>query len=261
VRYPPSTESVAAPPPCPELLELSAQVLGVPVTVSVLEPGDCDPHAVYAAIRDGHYEKPFVVDDGETRQLLFSLDFIQSAMRLADPAALEFAYTRKMMACLLFVPEPEHLLMVGLGGGSLAKFCYRHLPHTRITVLEINPDVIALRHVFEIPDDPRLSIIQTDAAAYLPGAPAAADVLLLDGYDPAGISPSFLHREFYRAARACLRPGGMLVANLAGPESAWAAHRTLLEFEFEQVQLLATADADNHVAFAHPRAVEPRNRS
>lgn len=146
--------------------------------------------------------------------------------------------------------------MVGLGGGSLAKFCHHHLPQTRITVLEIDPDVIALRRAFAVPDDPRLAIIEADAAVYLPDAPADVDVLLLDGYDPVGISPSFLHQDFYRAARACLRPGGMVVANLAGPESAWAVHRTLLELEFEQVLMLATADADNHVAFAFIHELE-----
>ncbi|MCK7495577.1 MAG: transferase [Comamonadaceae bacterium] len=35
--------------------------------------------------------------------------------------------------------------MIGLGGGSLAKFCHRHLPRARIRVVEINPHVIALR--------------------------------------------------------------------------------------------------------------------
>lgn len=191
MRCPDSPSEPSVPPDdAVPLVELTGQVLGVPVRVGVLEPPDCDTHAVYAAILDGRYDKPFVVDDGTTRQLLFSLDFIQSSMRLDDPCALDFAYTRKMMACLLFVPTPEHLLMVGLGGGSLAKFCHRHLPQTRITVLEIDPDVIALGRAF------------------------------------------------------------------AGPESAWAAHRILLELEFEQVLMLATADADNHVAFAFTREVE-----
>ncbi|MCL5059291.1 MAG: hypothetical protein M1449_01410, partial [Candidatus Thermoplasmatota archaeon] len=46
-----------------------------------------------------------------------SLDFIQSSMRIDDPFALDIAYTRKMMAFLLFVPKPDHVLMVGQSVG------------------------------------------------------------------------------------------------------------------------------------------------
>ena len=75
----------------------------------------------------------------------------QSAMLFSDPDALIAQYTRKMMSFLLFNPNPEHIVMIGLGGGSLAKFCYRHLPRSQITVVEINADVIALREEFCIP--------------------------------------------------------------------------------------------------------------
>ena len=52
-------------------------------------------------------------------------------MSLDEPDALVTAYTRKMMAFLLFNPAPKRIAMVGLGGGSLAKFCYRNLPKPR----------------------------------------------------------------------------------------------------------------------------------
>ena len=51
---------------------------------------------------------------------------IQSSMRLEDPYALALDYTRCMMAFLLFHPEPREALMIGLGGGSLAKFFHKH---------------------------------------------------------------------------------------------------------------------------------------
>ncbi len=233
------------------LLNLSGKVPGGSVTVRVLESARSDVRELYEQILAGSYAKPFIIEDGKTRQLLFSLDYIQSSMRIDDPTALDFAYTRKMMAFLLFVPNPEHVLMVGLGGGSLAKFCHQHLPCTRLTVIEINPDVIALRGAFKIPDAARLTIIEADAAVYLPEAKGDTDVLLLDGYDPVGISPAFLNGDFYRAARARLRPGGMLVANLAGHESSWVAHWALLNEVFEQrVQLLRISEEDNHIAFA-----------
>ena len=68
---------------------------------------------------------------------------IQSSMRLEDPYALALDYTRCMMAFLLFHPEPREALMIGLGGGSLAKFFFRKFKQTSIRVVELDPRVVA----------------------------------------------------------------------------------------------------------------------
>ena len=58
------------------------------------------------------------------RYLHFSAEWIQGAMRIQRPNALELAYTREMMAGLLLrePPWPKNVLLIGLGAGSLAKF-------------------------------------------------------------------------------------------------------------------------------------------
>ena len=71
------------------------------------------------------------------------------------------SYTRSMMAFLLFVPSPTRVVSVGLGGGSLARFVYHHLPETRITAVSksIRKWSSAARQFFELPDDPgRLAV-------------------------------------------------------------------------------------------------------
>src|SRR3954469_7553993 len=88
--------------------------------------------------------KPFVHQTQKMKSLHFSIAEIQSCMELARPDSLDLSYTRTMMGFLLFHPMPLRIGMIGLGGGSLAKFCYRHLVRADITVLEINPHVIAL---------------------------------------------------------------------------------------------------------------------
>jgi len=233
------------------LLELPGKILGERGSLRFLESAQCDPGWLRTHVLTGRYGKPFIIEDGQTRRLHFSLSAIQSSMRINDPFVLDIAYTRKMMAFLLFVSDPRHVLMVGLGGGSLAKFCHRHLPHTRLTVVEVNPDVIALRGEFSIPADERLVIIRADAADYLPATEGDTDVLLLDGFDAAGIAPTFLKRDFYQAARRRLRPAGILVANFAGPLKCWYRHFELLNEVFEgRVHVGPVSADDNHIAFA-----------
>jgi spermidine synthase len=158
---------------------------------------------------------PLVRTRGNRRTLEFAPGDIQSEMLLSHPDALVLEYARAMMCFALFAPHPRHILMVGLGGGSLAKFCYRHFPHTRITVVEISAEVIALRDAFHVPpDDARLRIVQADAAAYIGAMQGAADVILVDGFDAAGMPAELGSAAFYAGCRRALRQGGVLVANI-----------------------------------------------
>ena len=86
-------------------------------------------------------------------ELQFTGGVSQSRMRTFRPGHLLIDYTRTMMASLLFQPQPARIGMIGLGGGSQAKFCHRHLPGARLEVAENNPHVLALRRRFRVPDD------------------------------------------------------------------------------------------------------------
>ena len=126
--------------PCPFDIETG--------TVKLLENSDCDPESLKQQLLSGHYGKPFLIEHDNLLTLYFSLGLVQSTMRLNQPDVLDLTYTQKMMAFLLFYPRPKGLLLLGLGGGSLAKFCYRHLPRADITAVEINPHVVAFREAF-----------------------------------------------------------------------------------------------------------------
>jgi spermidine synthase len=149
------------------------------------------------------------------RTLEFVPGDIQSEMLLARPDALVLAYLRAMMGFILFVPAPRRIVMVGLGGGSLAKFCHRHFPDAHITVIELRADVIALRDAFHVPpDSARFTVVQADAAEWLAAHPGSADVLLVDGFDARGLPPRLADTPFYMDCRRALQPGGVLVANV-----------------------------------------------
>src|SRR5882724_12871725 len=97
--------------------------------------------------------EPFVREHKGVVYLHFHRFQVQSEMYKDAPYELVPGYSQTMMDFLRFNREPDHIGMIGLGGGSIPKYCYRHLPRTTISVAEINPDVIGLRDQFFIPQD------------------------------------------------------------------------------------------------------------
>ncbi len=220
--------------------------------VLLLEPPWSEAEALRAQLLDDTYPKPYVIDDGERRLLQFDRRLCQSAMRLDAPNALDVRYTQKMMSFLLFQPRPRRIVLIGLGGGSLVKFCYSRLPSTPMIVVDNNPDVIALRDAFFVPPDgPNLHVLEADGAAYLAQAEKGIDVLLLDAFDKRGYAQSLANREFFAQAKAKLSGSGVLVANLAGDEDMYAGLIGMaMEVFDDQVIVIPVPEDDNHVLLA-----------
>jgi len=185
----------------------------------LLEPVGSSHAELLKQLTEGTYKKPFIEDCGPLRYLHFHIDNVQSVMRLDDPYALCLAYTRKMMAFLLFNAQPRRILQLGLGGGSLAKFCHRYLPDAAITVVEIDSDVLALRDEFRVPaDDSRFRVIQANGVEYVAEPGARQDVIIVDACDQDGLSPTLEAPEFYANLRRRLTLNGVLVINVCGEE-------------------------------------------
>ena len=203
-------------------------------------------------------------DDGEVqiseqdgvRYLHLGTDTIQSAMRMDDPEELVLSYTRSMLAFLLFAPAPGRIVNIGLGGGSLAKWIYRHLTAAQQVVLEINPRVIACaRQHFHLPsDDRRLRVLEADGAAWVAQHPQCCDVVLVDGYDGRSQATELASREFYASTARCLTEDGMLVVNLWGNDRRFDEYLQRIEAGFEgQVCCLPAAQRGNVAVLAFKR--------
>jgi spermidine synthase len=194
-----------------------------------------------------------VTEERGMRVLHLGSRAIQSAMRLNRPWDLELAYTRAMMGFLMFKPMPAEVLMIGLGGGSLAKFIRKQRPQTRITAVEIDPRVIAAaRTHFELPpDDATLRVIEADGALYVRQHPGSADVILLDGFDAGNQVEALATQTFYAACRRVLRPDGVLVVNLWGRDSEFAEYFARLSRAFDgEVGWISVQNKTNVILFA-----------
>ena len=221
-------------------------------TIKLLEPADSDPDQLKAALIKGTYDKPFLIEHDGLLSLYFTLSLVQSTMQIARPDTLDLTYTRKMMAFLPFYARPKALLLLGMGGGSLAKFCYRHLPRAEITVVEIDPHVIAFRDAFKVPaDNERFKILCEDAAAYIHTHTARTDVIMVDAFDGLGIAPELANPDFYAEAYRALSANGILVMNLAGDKAGFDDPLAQLAHVFDdRVLSLKVRDGGNQIAFA-----------
>lgn len=223
-----------------------------PGVVRLLEPPGSDAAALREQLVTGRYGKPFVIEDLGVRALHFAPDQVQSAMRLDAPDALNFRYTREMMGFLLFRPAPRGILMLGLGGGSLAKFCHRRLPGARIAVVENDPWVVALRDEFLVPPDgPGFEVVVGDGAEYVARCDSQPDAILVDAFDLHGYAPSIASEGFYVLAREALARDGVLVANLVGNRAERVEHLDIIRGAFGDSSMLLPVPGDgNDLCFA-----------
>ena len=206
---------------------------------------------VYRGVRG-----PYLSEHGPYVSLYFAgstSDGVHATMDRTAPVDLVFSYTQIMAGFARFTPAPRTIGMLGLGGGSLAKHCYRHFPESRITVAEISAEVIALRRHFLIPDDDhRFSVLHMDGAALLRNSPKTFDVVLVDAFDEAGHLPHFSTAAFYKECYGALTAGGTLVLNFSGEQ--WRSGFDRLTRTFRgQVVLYRCPDGDNVIAFASKR--------
>lgn len=196
-----------------------------------------------------------ISEEAGVRYLHFGSEWIQGAMRIARPWALELDYTREMMACLLLRPEPEwprQALLIGLGAASLTKFLYRHRPQAKLTVVEIEPAVVAAaRQCFKLPEDSaRLKIEIGDGVKFVVNSKRSYDVILVDGFDADARSGALDTLPFYQACRAHLSDEGLLVVNLLGRSRGFKGSVERIGSAFDgRALVFPSCDGGNAIAF------------
>ena len=191
-------------------------------------------------------------EDGDIRYLHLATEWIQGSMLIDKPYDIELEYVQRMMAWLLFMPQADvkgaHAMQLGLGAGTITKFCYKKLKMT-CTAIELNPGVLhACRGWFRLPpDDERLRVVLADAAEEIrsPEWTGVVDALQVDLYDHEAAAPVLDSEDFYRDCRALLSPNACMTVNLFGRSSS---------FDDSLQKICAAFGEDAVWARKHPRA-------
>ena len=206
------------------------------------------------------HEQPTLSEWEGVRYLHFGTPWVQGAMRIARPSELVLAYTRQMMAWLLFARagSADTVGILGLGAGSLLRFVLRH-SRASVETVEWNPAVSDVcRHYFRLPGNTRSAIHHLDAADWvaMPENSGRLAVLMVDLYDASAAGPVRSSLEFYQHCRRTLDDNGIMTVNLFGNHESFAPNLKNIAEAFDgRMIALPEIDEGNRVVLAFRDAV------
>lgn len=206
-------------------------------------------------------------EEGPIRHLHLGSEWIQGSMLVDAPTELVHEYIQRMMAWLLFIDpttvSKRQALQLGLGAGSLTKFCHKEL-RMKTTAIELNPQVLhACRGWFKLPpDNARMQVVLGDAAQEIKLArwQGAVDALQVDLYDEEAAAPVLDSAEFYTDCRKVLTDEGCMTVNLFGRTSSFQASvdKMAAAFGRDAIWAFKSTREGNTVVMAQRTASRPK---
>ncbi len=205
-------------------------------------------------------------EEGAIRHLHLGSIWIQGSMLMDEPTALVHEYIQRMMAWLMLIDPStaakRQALQLGLGAGSLTKFCALEMG-MRSTAIELNPQVLhACRGWFHLPmDNPRMKVVLADAAQEIRQKrwQGVVDALHVDLYDHEAAAPVLDSPDFYADCRRTLTQDGCMTVNLFGRSSSFerSLERIASAFGRDAIWAFKATRQGNTVVLAQRTASRP----
>ena len=166
-------------------------------------------------------------------------DYIESIVDLKDPDNMPVSYDQIMPVALTYPPAIKHILMIGLGAGSISTYLGRAMPDAQIDVVELDPGVIAAgRKYFGLEESERVHFIESDGRVYLNRHNELYDVILLDAFRELGVPFHLLTKEFYALVKEHLALGGAIACNVAANAKLYVSTLVTLRAVFATVNVI-----------------------
>jgi spermidine synthase len=166
------------------------------------------------------YREVLVYQTGDVRCICFTRYCRigrQTCQDVKQPERIVMNYPQMMLGALFAKPDPQSILIIGLGGGTLPRALKEVVPDARIDVVEIDPAVVKVaRRFFDLGDSSTLNVIEADGRVQVKRAlrqQQRYDMIMLDAFDHEYIPEHLLTREFLLEVKGLLTPSGVLVAN------------------------------------------------
>lgn len=164
---------------------------------------------------DSPYQQVRIRDDELFRYLVLDRTF-HAVMWKSDPITLFLPYSQMMVASLAWTKEPRRGLVLGHGGGSLAKWLAQRWPQLELDLVEFDPVVVKMaEEYFAYRAPPFHHVYVRDARAFLQQTNQTYDLIWVDAFARHMVPFHLATVEFYSELRKHLSPKGVVAVNIA----------------------------------------------
>ncbi|NKB34012.1 MAG: spermidine synthase [Pseudomonadales bacterium] len=211
------------------------------------------------------YRDITVTQVGDRRCLLFNVhrgDRNQTCMMVDDRDLLVFDYTRMSFSGMLLQPEPESILVIGLGGGSIPMTFADMFPNAKIDVVEIDEAVVRVaEEYFYYSDTDNMTVYVDDGRPFIKRAGIRGqtyDYIVLDAFSGDYIPEHMLTREFLEEVKSIMTADSVLVANTFSTSRLYDHESVTYQRAFGEFYNFKLPTSGNRMIIAQLGTLPPR---
>jgi spermidine synthase len=176
---------------------------------------------------------------------------LESAVDLSDPLQLVVHYTRSLYGALFIHPEPQRVLMIGLGGAGFHRLFAAAYPDALLHTVELDPKVFDLCQTrMQFKPTAKTPVTIMDGRMFVKRDKQKWDWLILDAFRGGFVPPHLKTEEFYRECAARLSDRGVFISNLHATSQLYYSDLKTIQKVFPQVVLFETLGRGNVIACA-----------
>tara|TARA_B110000305_G_C19414867_1_gene627428 strand:+ start:912 stop:1865 length:954 start_codon:yes stop_codon:yes gene_type:complete len=204
------------------------------------------------------YRNILVTEDTQRRCLRFTITSRsgqnQSCRFLDKPRELVFPYAKMTLSSLLVQDQPQRILIVGLGGGTLSDTYSLLFPDTEIVISEIDDAVVRVAsEYFDFEETDKISVDVGDARVFIKRQGLRGekyDLVILDAFNGEYIPEHLMTTEFLEEVKRLLPENGMVLANTFSTSRLYAAESNTYREVFGEFYNIRMNGTGNRVIVA-----------
>lgn len=211
------------------------------------------------------YRDITVTQVGDRRCLLFNVhrgDRNQTCVLVNDKQRLVFDYTRMSFSGLLLNAEPERILVIGLGGGSIPLTFADLFPEAQIDIVEIDEAVVSVaEEFFFFEETDNMRVFVDDGRPFIKRAgirDQIYDYIVLDAFSGDYIPEHMLTSEFLGEVKAIMNEDSVLVANTFSTSRLYDHESVTYQRAFGEFFNFKLPSTGNRIILAQLEPLPPR---
>ena len=186
-------------------------LLGVGVPIYQLAPAEsAKPEIGLQAVEQSAYSEIRVVDQDDMRFMVLD----GGTHTVVDTMTWQshFPYVNVMDLAKGFHVRPGRMLLIGLGGGSVAKSFNND--GWQVDAVEIDPEVVVVTRKHFGLSEPEAKIFEMDARQYLITHDTQYDLIVMDAFGSSSIPFHLVTTEAFNLVKSHLLPNGVVALNV-----------------------------------------------